>query len=159
TSSADSALVMSYSDNRSPAPTAYQEGTADKLNDSLITHAEVGTVIGPFRNGGSWELVKVAELADVEEARVRHILLTSPGDGSEQDLAAKQRADSLLAVVKRDRSKFEQMVSRFSDDPGSKNTGGVYEWFDRQRMVPEFTKASFDEPVGAITIAKTSYGY
>src|SRR5690606_12304942 len=30
---------------------------------------------------------------------------------------------------------------------------------DRTRMVPEFTAASFDEKVGAITIAKTTYGY
>ncbi|HMN04766.1 MAG TPA: peptidylprolyl isomerase [Flavobacteriales bacterium] len=158
TPKADSALVISASDSRSPVPTAYQEGTADHLNDSLITHAEVGTVVGPFRDGNAWKLVKVTGLADVEEARVRHILLTSQGSGDE-DKAAKNRADSLLNVVKRDRSKFDAMVQQFSDDPGSKNTGGVYEWFDRNRMVPEFTTASFDEKVGAITVVKTSYGY
>ncbi|MBS1946050.1 MAG: peptidylprolyl isomerase, partial [Bacteroidetes bacterium] len=76
-----------------------------------------------------------------------------------EEKVIKNRADSILAVVKRDRSKFEAMVTKFSDDPGSKNTGGVYEWFDKNRMVPEFTKASFDEKPGAITIAKTSYGY
>lgn len=158
TRAADSALVASASDSRSAVPTAYQEGTADHLNDSLITHAEVGTVVGPFREGNSWKIVKVVELADVEEARVRHILLTSSGSGAE-DAKVKARADSILNVVKRDRSKFESLVQKFSDDPGSKNTGGVYEWFDRQRMVPEFTKASFDEKVGAITEVKTTYGY
>jgi peptidyl-prolyl cis-trans isomerase D len=35
----------------------------------------------------------------------------------------------------------------------------VYDWFDKQRMVPEFTTASFDQKVGAITIAKTTYGF
>jgi parvulin-like peptidyl-prolyl isomerase len=98
----------------------------------------------------------VKELADVPEARVRHILLKS--DASD-DAEKKKRADSLLTVIKKDKSKFEEMVTKFSDDPGSKGTGGVYEWFDKNRMVPEFTKASFDEKVGAITIAKTSYGY
>ena len=50
-------------------------------------------------------------------------------------------------------------MTKYTEDPGSKSTGGVYEWFDRQRMVPEFTTASFDEPVGATTIAKTTYGF
>ncbi|MCB0773035.1 MAG: peptidylprolyl isomerase [Flavobacteriales bacterium] len=152
---ADSALVMAYADTKNPVPTAYQEGTADHLNDSLIIHADTGTVVGPYRDGNTWKLVKVARLADVEEARVRHILLTSQGE----DAAVKQRADSILNVVKRDRSKFGELVEKFSDDPGSKSTGGVYEWFNRERMVPEFTKASFDEKVGAITVVKTSYGY
>ncbi len=155
----DSALVMSAADSRSPEPVAYVPETADRLNDSLITHAEVGTVVGPFREGNKWELVKVVELADVEEARVRHILLSTQGKTGDDEKAVKDRADSLLAVVRKDRSKFPAMVDKFSDDPGSKNTGGVYEWFDRQRMVPEFTKASFDEKQGAITLVKTTYGY
>jgi peptidyl-prolyl cis-trans isomerase D len=156
---ADSAMVASNSDNRNTQPTPYKEGTADQLNDSLIIHADTGTVVGPFRDGNAWKLVKVVELADVEEARVRHILLSTQGKSPEQEKEVKDRADSILAVVKRDRSKFGALVEKFSDDPGSKSTGGVYEWFDRKRMVPEFTKASFDEKVGAITEVKTSYGY
>lgn len=156
---ADSALVAAYSDTKNTQPTPYAEGTADHLNDSLIIHADTGAVVGPFRDGSAWKLVKVAELADVKEARVRHILLGTQGKSPEQEQETKQRADSLLAVLKKDRSKFGALVEKFSDDPGSKSTGGVYEWFDEKRMVPEFTKASFNEPVGAITIAKTSYGY
>lgn len=156
---ADSSLVMAYADTKDPKPTPYKEGTADQLNDSLILHADTATVVGPFREGNSWKLVKVTELADVEEARVRHILLSTQGMTPEEEAKIKQRADSILAVVKKDRSKFEDLVTKFSDDPGSKSTGGVYEWFDRTRMVPEFTKASFDEKTGAITIAKTDYGY
>jgi parvulin-like peptidyl-prolyl isomerase len=88
---------------------------------------------------------------------VRHILLSTQQGKTEED--QKKRADSLLTVVKRDRSKFEDLVTKFSDDPGSTGSGGVYEWFDKTRMVPEFTAASFDEKVGAITIAKTTYGF
>jgi peptidyl-prolyl cis-trans isomerase D len=156
---ADSALVMAYADSKNPVPVAYVPGSADQANDSLIAHADTGTVVGPFRDGGVLKVVKVAELADVEEARVRHILLSTQGKSPAEEAAVKQRADSILAVVRKDHGKFEDLVSAFSDDPGSKSTGGVYEWFDRKRMVPEFTKASFDEKVGAITEVKTSYGY
>jgi len=153
----DSLFVIANSDDRTYNKAPYTEGTADKLNDSLIVNAAVGDVVGPFSEGETWKLVKVKELADVPEARVRHILLSTQ-EGKSEDVQ-KQLADSLLAVVKKDRSKFEDLVTKFSNDPGSVSTGGVYEWFDKQRMVPEFTAASFDHKVGAITIAKTSYGF
>lgn len=153
----DSLFVVTNSDTRNYQVTPYVAGTADQVNDTLILNAQVGEVVGPFQQEGVWKLVKVKELAKVPEARVRHILLSTKEGKSEEE--QKQLADSLLAVVKRDRSKFEDLVTKFSDDPGSVNTGGVYEWFDRTRMVPEFTAASFDEKVGAITIAKTTYGF
>ncbi|MBL8002169.1 MAG: peptidylprolyl isomerase [Flavobacteriales bacterium] len=152
----DSTFVMANADTKNAVASAYTEGTADKLNDSLITHADTGAVVGPFRSGDVWKLVKVKELADVEEARVRHILLSTQG---KDEATQKAKADSILAAVKRDKGKFEELVKKYSEDPGSVSNGGVYEWFDRTRMVPEFTKASFDEKVGAITICKTSYGF
>lgn len=158
-SKTDSALVMAYAETKNPMPTAYVAGTADAHNDSLILKADTGVVVGPFREGDSWKVVKVVELADVPEARVRHILFQTQGKSPGEDALIKQTADSVLKVVKNDRSKFEAMVAKYSEDPGSKSTGGVYEWFDRTRMVPEFTAASFDEKVGAITMVKTSYGY
>ncbi len=153
----DSLFVVANSASRTYSKVPYAEGTADRLNDSLIVNAEVGSVIGPYADGDTWKLVKVVELADVEEARVRHILLSTQEGKDEAE--QRRRADSVLTVVKRDRSKFEELVTALSDDPGSKSTGGVYEWFDRKTMVPEFTKASFDEKEGAITIAKTDYGF
>lgn len=155
----DSLFVIANSENRSYNKAPYTEGTADKMNDSLIVNGAVGTVVGPYQQGDQWKLVKVTELADVPEARVRHILLSTQKDKPEE--AQKKLADSLLAVVKRDRGQFEDLVVKYSEDPGSntKEKGGVYDWFDKQQMVPEFTAASFDEKVGAITIAKTSYGF
>ncbi len=155
----DSLFVIRSAASKNGAAVAYNEGTADQLNDSLITHADTGAVVGPFKDGDFWKLVKVKQLAEVPEARVRHILFSTQGKSDEEQAKVKSRADSVLAVVKRDKSKFEAMVTKYTEDPGSKSTGGVYEWFDKTRMVPEFTKASFDEKVGATTICKTSYGY
>ncbi len=152
----DSVFCVGNGESRSYAVTPYTSGSTDVLTDSLITHADTGTVIGPYQNNDRYVLSKVKEFADVPEARVRHILLNS---NETNDAEVKERADSILAVVKKDRSKFESLVTKFSDDGGSKANGGVYEWFDKNRMVPEFTKASFDEKTGAITVCKTSYGY
>ncbi len=97
--------------------------------------------------------------SEVPEARVRHILFSTQGKSEEDLVRMKNRVDSVLSVVKHDRSKFEAMMEKYTEDPGSRSTGGVYEWFDKTRMVPEFTAASFDRPVGAITMCQTSYGY
>lgn len=97
--------------------------------------------------------------SEVPEARVRHILFSTQGKSEEDLVGIKNRVDSVLSVVKHDRSKFEAMVEKYTEDPGSRSRGGVYEWFDKSRMVPEFTAASFDRPVGAITMCQTSYGY
>ena len=156
TTTNDSTFVVANADSRSYSKVPYTEGTADKLNDSLITNAALGAVVGPYAEGDLWKLVKVKELADVPEARVRHILLGTQG---KDEATQKAKADSILAVVKKDRSKFESLVTKFSDDPGSTANGGVYEWFDKTRMVPEFTSASFDQKVGAVTIAKTQFGF
>lgn len=153
----DSVFVVANAASRSYASVPYAEGSTDALNDSLIRNGAVGEVIGPYLEGETWKLVKVKELADVPEARVRHILLSTQKEKAEDE--QKRRADSLLAVVKKDRSKFPDMVTKFSDDPGSVSNGGVYEWFDKKQMVPEFTAASFDQKVGAITICKTSFGF
>lgn len=153
----DSLFTVGNSDSRSYTVSPYAEGSADQENDARIQAAAVGEVVGPYQAAGSWNLVKVKELAKVPEARVRHILLSTQSGKPENEV--KQRADSILAVVKRDRKKFEELVTQFSEDPGSVQSGGVYEWFDKTRMVPEFTAASFDEKVGAITIAKTTYGF
>ncbi len=153
----DSLFVVGNSSSRSYSKVPYTEGSADAANDSLIRNGAVGAVIGPYLEGETWKLVKVKELADVPEARVRHILLSTQKGKDEEE--QRKRADSLLTVVKKDRSKFPALVTKFSDDPGSVSEGGVYEWFDKQRMVPEFTAASFDQKVGAITVCKTSYGF
>ncbi|MBL0129059.1 MAG: peptidylprolyl isomerase [Flavobacteriales bacterium] len=157
TAADDSTFVVANAASRAYSKVPYTEGTADAMNDSLIIHASVGTVIGPFVEGEQVKLVKVKELADIPEARVRHILLSTQKGRDEAQV--KPRADSLLAVVKKDRTKFADMVTKFSDDPGSVSNGGVYEWFDKKQMVPEFTAASFDQKVGAITICKTDFGF
>ena len=160
---ADSLFVLRHANSKNATPQPYTAGSADMLNDSLITNADTGTVVGPFREGEFWKLVKVKELADVPEARVRHILFNTQGKSDEDATKLKNRADSVMAVVKRDRKKFPEMVRKFSEDPGSSqkegDEAGVYDWFDKKRMVPEFTAASFDQKVGDITICKTSYGY
>jgi peptidyl-prolyl cis-trans isomerase D len=155
-STKDSLFVVNNSDSRTFMRTVHKPGgTVSPEVDAMINAADSGQVVGPYRNGSIVVITKVLDKVQEEQARVRHILLTTEGKDKE---TVKARADSLLKVVK-SKKNFEEMVTQFSDDPGSKSTGGVYEWFNRERMVPEFTEASFNKKVGETTICETTYGF
>jgi parvulin-like peptidyl-prolyl isomerase len=55
---------------------------------------------------------------------------------------------------------FAALAKEFTEDPGSKETGGLYEDFERGRMVKPFEDAAFTTPIGQISgIVETTYGY
>ncbi|HEX2617412.1 MAG TPA: SurA N-terminal domain-containing protein, partial [Flavobacteriales bacterium] len=154
---ADSAFVMAYADTKNAKAAAYTPGTADKLNDSLIVNADTGMVVGPFREGNQFKLVKVAELADVDEAKVRHILVKADPTN---DAERKQRADSILTVLKKDRSKFQVLLDKYTEDNKAMTPDGVYGFFDKNvGYVQEFKDAGFNNPKGWMGVVKTSFGY
>lgn len=151
----DSIFVINNSDNRTGYFQNYSSGGFKGEEDSLISNAKIGDVVGPFISGDYYNLVKISGDHFVKEAKVRHILLRTDGAN---DLAVSQRADSILKVIKRKRN-FEEMVDDFSDDVASVKDGGVYDWFPEGRMVPEFNDFSFNGKIGEISSVKTNYGF
>jgi len=143
-----------------PLPQQPYEGGAFPVEiDEEIASAPQGAVVGPFANGNSVAMVKIRKVGNRDEAQVRHILILSQNLSPEEDAKKKALADSLMRVIKLDTSKFSDLAVEFSEDPGSKSTGGFYNWFPKGRMVPEFENFSFDKPVGSVGVVKTTYGY
>lgn len=161
----DSAFVIANADTRSYNVAPFKEGVADARTDSLMASAAVGSVVGPYAEGDVWKLVKVKEVAVIPEVRVRHILFGNK-DAEGKELAEdelkkkKARADSVLAVLRRDRSKFDEMNTKFTEDPGGKSNGGDYGFFDKDKsFVQEFKDAGFNNPKGWMGVVKTQFGY
>jgi peptidyl-prolyl cis-trans isomerase D len=150
----DSLFVLKYSNSRNA--TARQLNTQGNAElQAMIDTAEEGDVIGPYETNGLFAIAKVKSVGSEEQATSRHILLTK-NEGTDID-ALKSKADSIKKVIQ-SKNNFEEMVALFSEDPGSQATGGKYEWFNRQMMVPEFTEASFDKPIGSLNVIETDYG-
>jgi len=129
--------------------------------DSLIQKSEVGDVFGPFESINTETNERMLAIAKIngfelqKRAWVRHILVSN---NSRTDASAKVLADSLIKVIKA-KDNFVEMVEQFSDDPGSKTTGGEYKWFKRNEMVKEFDEASFNGAEGELQLVKTTYGF
>ena len=136
----------------------YKGGKFPAFIDQQIEKASKGDVIGPFSNLDKVQLVKVFDSGEEEQAKVRHILINSR-DGDPKDAENKKLADSILYAVRRDSSKFNSLVTKYSDDQGSVANGGVYAWFPKGQMVPEFEDFSFNKRKGSSGIVKTNYGY
>ena len=105
---------------------------------------------------------------------VRHILLipeaTKDENGKEiyTDDAweacrkeAQALLDSFLAGKDVTEEAFAELAKKHTEDPGSKENGGLYDQFFRNEMVAEFENWSFDatRKYGDVGLIKTSYGY
>ena len=113
-----------------------------------------------------------AEFEQIEDdsvtVNVRHVLfLSDPNeDGTatdEEKADAKARAEELLKIFQASPSEdyFAELAKENSQDPGSKDNGGLYEHVTPGTMVEEFNDWCFDESrqSGDTGIVETSYGY
>jgi parvulin-like peptidyl-prolyl isomerase len=133
--------------------------------DSLYTK-NVGDFYGPYKDNGYYKLSKiVAEKQLPDSVKVRHILISHLGANNAQpdvtrtEEEAKQLADSISNAVKSNRSKFAELVTEFSADPGSIANGGEYDFHPYGSMVQEFNDFEFENKVGDIDVVKTVFGY
>jgi peptidyl-prolyl cis-trans isomerase D len=94
-----------------------------------------------------------------EEATSRHILISVPqGADAKTDAAAKAKAEMVLKQLQAGGS-WTDLAKKYSDDPGSKDSGGELGPAQRGKMVPAFDNAIFTQKIGDIQIVKSNFGY
>jgi peptidyl-prolyl cis-trans isomerase D len=135
-----------------------------ELADSIFD-LKKGSMYGPYKQGNHYMLSKIVEEKQMPDSvKVRHILIPFVGtlrtDASvtRTEDAAKKTADSILNIVKRNRSKFTSLLD-LSYDTVSNENGGEIEFAYSSGMAPEFKNFSFDNAKGALDVVKTDFGY
>jgi parvulin-like peptidyl-prolyl isomerase len=92
-------------------------------------------------------------------ASVRHILLLTQGKSAAEKADIRKKMEGILARAQKGED-FAALAKEYSEDPGSKDNGGLYADFARGTMVKPFEDAAFSVPVGQISgIVETSFGY
>ncbi len=94
-----------------------------------------------------------------EQSTVRHIVFMTQGKPPADEAKVKAQAEDVMNQIKSGKAKFEDMVTKYSEDPGSKDKGGKYTIQRNGQMVKEFEDAAFTQKPGDIAMVKTSYGY
>jgi peptidyl-prolyl cis-trans isomerase D len=100
------------------------------------------------------------EFQQPEEVNARHILIRpkTQDDAGWQD--AQNRAREVSSKVRAPGADFAALARQYSEDPGSKDSGGELGWFPRGRMVKEFEDAAFRLSPGEVSEPiKSQFGY
>lgn len=94
-----------------------------------------------------------------EQAKARHVLISvAPNADAKTDAAAKAKAEMVLKELQNG-GNWTEVAKKYSDDPGSKDSGGELGWAKRGMMVPAFDTAIFTQKIGQIAIVKSQFGY
>ena len=130
-----------------------------------IHKLEKGQTYGPYKEGGFFKIAKVVEESRLpDSAKVRHILIPYVGatrvapDVTKTPEEAKATADSILGVLKRNRSKFKSLLS-LSSDAASNEKDGEIEMTYNAGFAQEFKDFSFNNKRGDIDVVETAFGY
>ncbi|WP_198666714.1 peptidylprolyl isomerase [Taibaiella helva] len=133
--------------------------------DELMS-APVNSIVGPFYDGSNYMLAKIEDRKSLPDSvKCRHILVATRqlGQGSRffSDTAAKVRIDSVVAMLKAG-ARFDSLAVTYSDDAGSKDKGGEYDFPLAQKggLAKEFGDFVFEQGhTGESKIVKTELGY
>ena len=162
-------IAQFNSDNESDTPfdTSYytKERLPKILADSLFDK-NLGDFYGPYKDAGFYKLSKIMGVKQIPDSvKASHILIPFVGSGSadasvtQTEEEAKKVADSVLAIVKKDKSKFAELAEQMSSDQVSGQKGGDLGWFVYQTMIPEFRDYSFENEVGDMGVVKSQFGF
>jgi peptidyl-prolyl cis-trans isomerase D len=142
------------------------KGRIQNPHKDSILKTPAGGIYGPYLDENNLVLAKIVGIKQwPDTAKVRHILIATQKQNEagqmvrvKDDSTAKHLADSILNAIKGGAS-FDTLVVRYSDDPGSKDKGGVYDSIPTGKMVPTFNDFIFDHKTGEKGIVHTEFGY
>ena len=141
----------------------FSKNRIQQPNKDTLVKIPVGNSYGPYIDGNNFVLAKmIGTKVWPDSAKVRHILIafndSRTGQAIRNDSMAMKLADSIQNAIITG-ADFAALCARYSDDPGSKDKGGVYEFFPQGQMVAPFNDFAFDKPVGTRGVVKTEFGY
>ncbi|MFV0448643.1 MAG: peptidylprolyl isomerase SurA [Vibrio sp.] len=122
-----------------------------------------GSIIGPFRSGVGFHILKIDDVKGLEtvavtEVNARHILIKPTIILS--DDGAKMQLENIIAQIKSGRAKFGELAQQYSQDPGSAAQNGELGYQTPDLYVPEFKHQVETLPVGQISEPfKTVHGW
>ncbi|NOI82904.1 peptidylprolyl isomerase SurA [Vibrio tubiashii] len=122
-----------------------------------------GSIIGPFRSGVGFHIIKLEDVKGLEtvavtEVNARHILIKPTvilsDEGVQNDL------NEIIRRIKAGETTFGEMAQQYSQDPGSAAQDGELGYQTSDLYVPEFKHQVDTLPVGQISEPfKTVHGW
>lgn len=150
-------LVNRNSDEAYKGDFVNKSGYMSMYSDSIFSLPE-GAVFGPYFENGAYKLTKVQERKVMPDSvKCRHILVKTADRGNPTlpDSVAKKKIDSAVAAINAG-APFAEVVAKYSEDEGSKQTAGEYTFTLQQKpgLSKEFGDFIFDGKTGESKLVK-----
>ncbi len=96
-----------------------------------------------------------------EQRRASHILIKVAKEASAADrMAAKAKADEVLALVRKQPANFAALAKQYSQDEGSAGQGGDLDYFGKGMMLKPFEDAAYKLKLDETSdLVETDFGY
>lgn len=128
-----------------------------RIADSLLVNKLRDQLAGDVTQAQIRQLYD-QQLPQFRQIKVKHILFSI--DATHPDAAARKAANAAFATLKSG-ANFTALAKTLSQDPGSKDKGGVLPGFIAlSDLDPSFGRAAFAAPIGVVTKpVRSSFGY
>lgn len=167
----DSAYVVRFSESQFD-PTYYTREQFDSFPEDLKTKlkgSNQGDVVGPIKVGNVYNLIKVSDVKQItDSAKTSHILIGYAGSQARGEgitrtpEEAKALADSILAEIKINPAKFNEIASSdLSDDKVAAKDAGSIGWVGRfqQGFAESYRDWAVSNPKGSIDVVPSQFGF
>lgn len=133
-----------------------------ELKDKIAT-AAIGQTFGPYKEQTLYVVSKLLDKKASDSTLSKHILIGYKGaersTATRTKEAAKKTADSLLAVIKADPTKFAEGL-KLSDEPNAVERNGSVGWTTpASQFAPGYLSFLANNAKGATGLQETAFGY
>ncbi len=158
------AFLSKHSDIKYNSAYITRQNLPNEHADSIF-NLNKGEIYGPYKDAGFFKITRMLDKKERAAVKASHILLAYKGaerasaETERTKEEARAKAQELAKELKSNPDKFAALANEFSDDPGSKNRGGTYDFIPEGQMVKPFNDFIFSKPVGAIDVVETDFGF
>ena len=171
-------LKAEFASDGDPAAFLVRNGSETPFYDGFVLKSKMqvaatdtiqklkeGEIFGPYLDGGNYVVAKMISKKNLPDSvKSRHILIKFSERGAPiiDDSTAKKRIDSIVNQL-RNGASFDSLVVKLSDDAGSKDKQGIYEFSSLQmgNLSKEFADVIFYGAVGdkkTVRVENAQYG-
>ena len=123
---------------------------------------QIGEISDPVVTNFGYHIIKLQDRRpNPGQIRVSHILVrVNPSSPISED-RAKRRVADIYTELQKGGQIWEEVVKHYSEDEGTKNSGGLMPWFGVGSIVPEFEEVAFSltNRFEISPPVKTSFGF
>ncbi|MCH7414008.1 peptidyl-prolyl cis-trans isomerase [Belliella sp. R4-6] len=123
---------------------------------------QTGEISDPISTEYGYHLIKLEDRKpNPGEIKVSHILIRTQSNDPVVEERALRKVGDIYSELQKPESVWEDVCTLYSEDMGTKNSGGKLPWISVGSVIPEFERVAFNlSELGEISSpVKTQYGY